>query len=251
MTPTKYVPRSRWGARKPKSSSRLNASKPCTGHWNGPTVTVNGLTTWSHDRCAGIVRGIQNFHMDGRGWQDIAYNFVVCPHGYVFEGRGLNTRSAANGTNAGNSSSYAIQWLAGPNNPFTSGEKSGFREARDFCVKHGSSPTGAMGHRDWKATDCPGNERYGWLKSGQNGSPPAPPAKPSTKPTMRRGSRGAYVSHLQTVLNRRAKQNLKVDGMFGPATERSVKNLQRMFKLTVDGIVGPKTWAVVDFLDSL
>ena len=34
-----------------------------------------------HTRCTGVVRSIQSFHMDGNGWNDIAYNFLVCPHG--------------------------------------------------------------------------------------------------------------------------------------------------------------------------
>ena len=34
------------------------------------------------------VRTIQNFHMDSRGWSDIAYNWLVNDQGDIFEGRG-------------------------------------------------------------------------------------------------------------------------------------------------------------------
>lgn len=35
---------------------------------------------------------------------------------------------------------------------------------------------------------------------------------------------------------------------FNGVTMYAVKDLQRMFGLTVDGIVGPQTWPVVDYL---
>lgn len=35
----------------------------------------------------GIIRSVQAFHMQGRGWADIAYNFVVDKFGTVWEGR--------------------------------------------------------------------------------------------------------------------------------------------------------------------
>jgi hypothetical protein len=39
-----------------------------------------------HANCAGRIRAIQDFHMDGQGWLDIAYNHVFCRHGFVFAG---------------------------------------------------------------------------------------------------------------------------------------------------------------------
>lgn len=54
--------------------------------------------------------------------------------------------------------------------------------------------------------------------------------------------------YLQGVLRRKASQNIAVDGDFGPATDRAVRNLQAFFRLTVDGVVGPQTWRVVDTL---
>ena len=82
----KMDPRSKWGARPPRYVNRGSMSAPSTGHWNGPGIILRGKNTWDHSLCPGLVRGIQNFHMDGRGWSDIAYNFLICPHGYTFEG---------------------------------------------------------------------------------------------------------------------------------------------------------------------
>ena len=65
---------------------------------------------------------------------------------------------------------------------------------------------------------------------------------------LRIGSTGPNVVIVQTSLNRIA-QNYPaipkipaVDGIFGPKTESSLKEFQRIFNLTPDGIVGPATW---------
>lgn len=54
--------------------------------------------------------------------------------------------------------------------------------------------------------------------------------------TIKQGSRGETVKILQQRLF------VLVDGIFGPLTEESVKEFQKLNNLTVDGIVGPKTW---------
>lgn len=105
--------------------------------------------------------------MDGRGWSDIAYNFLACPHGYVFEGRGLNRRSAANGDYASNTSWYAVQCMWGSRSGsvteqlFVAG-----RDAIDYCRSAGRAGILLRGHRDFKGTDCPGDQLYAWLRRG-------------------------------------------------------------------------------------
>lgn len=242
-----YVTRTQWGARRPRRVNGGPMSAPSTGHWNGPKLTVGGSTSWDHSRCASLVRGVQNFHMDGRGWNDIAYNFVICPHGYVFEGRGLNVWNGANGTTSGNRSSHAIMWLVGKGNPFVSNEKRAFRDAVRFTADRTSAPDRAIGHRDHKSTECPGDERYRWIRSGMpttSGSSTAP----TSLPIVKMGDRGNVVYLIQGILKYKGKHNISVDGVFGSQTYGAVKAVQSAFGLVVDGIVGPKTWDVLNFI---
>lgn len=64
---------------------------------------------------------------------------------------------------------------------------------------------------------------------------------PINYPLLRRGSEGDLVSMLQDFLSKDGF-DLKVDGIFGPITQRCVKEFQKKYKLKVDGIVGPQTW---------
>ena len=73
---------------------------------------------------------------------------------------------------------------------------------------------------------------------------------------MRRGDVGPYVRIAQVMLNR-IGQNYPaipklehVDGIFGAATEDSVRVFQGIFNLTVDGIIGRSTWYMMVQLHS-
>jgi V8-like Glu-specific endopeptidase len=75
---------------------------------------------------------------------------------------------------------------------------------------------------------------------------------PADRPILRRGSKGAAVSDLQTRLNAwRARTPgiklapLAVDGDFGPKTQGMVIEFQKRNGLTVDGVVGPQTWGAL------
>lgn len=64
----------------------------------------------------------------------------------------------------------------------------------------------------------------------------------TTKPTLRKGDRGESVELLQELLILH-NYPLKVDGIFGDATDEAVRAFQLSKALTIDGIVGPKTWS--------
>lgn len=75
------------------------------------------------------------------------------------------------------------------------------------------------------------------------------------KVTLRRGSTGPCVRYLQDLLNVTSRINLSVDGVFGPATQSAVTNMQRTCRsvhtppMSVDGIVGKQSWWVLDLRD--
>lgn len=90
------VSRSEWGARVPRARHRIST----------PTPRLWVHHTAGAERGPAGVRQIQRFHMDTRGWNDIAYSFLVDPSGLIFEGRGVGV---AGGHTAGdNTSSHAI-----------------------------------------------------------------------------------------------------------------------------------------------
>lgn len=66
------------------------------------------------------------------------------------------------------------------------------------------------------------------------------------KQTIRKGSKGADVTYLQTKLTERGYSLGKVDGDFGTNTENAVKQFQTDNSLTVDGIVGKNTWDALE-----
>jgi hypothetical protein len=171
------ITRGEWGARPPRSTSGINPTFGTTAHWEGPHLGW----PWAHGACFSLVRGIQNFHMNDRGWADIAYTGVACGHGFVFEGRWLGRRTAANGTNDGNSRAYALCYLGGQGDPFTHDGRRAMRAGLDYLDANGAGP-GRNGHRDWKATECPGNEIYQWVRAGQPVDPSSPPPPPPPPP---------------------------------------------------------------------
>jgi peptidoglycan hydrolase-like protein with peptidoglycan-binding domain len=63
-------------------------------------------------------------------------------------------------------------------------------------------------------------------------------------PVVRRGARDHPVRTLQHLLRAHGK-NVAVDGIFGPATETAVRQVQTTGGVAADGIVGPQTWPIL------
>lgn len=183
---TKLIQRSEWNARTPDYVTPFTAEFGGTCHWEGL-----GMPDFSHGACASYVRGIQNYHMDAKGWSDIAYTAVVCPHGYVFEGRWIGRRTGANGTNIGNDSAYAVCFLGGEGDPYTPAAHRAMHDTMTHLRLHGKAGPKVNCHRDWKSTACPGDVICGHVKAGHytsNAKPstPATPKPPTTKEDVMR-----------------------------------------------------------------
>ena len=81
-----------------------------------------------------------------------------------------------------------------------------------------------------------------------SGDIPTPTPTPDTKPTLRKGDSGTYVTLLQTMLIQRGYSLPKygADGKFGNETLNAVKEFQKNNGLTVDGVVGKSTWNALE-----
>lgn len=91
-----HYTREMWGARPAKSRALINVPTP---------------ELWLHHSVSkgdgpSIVRAIQNYHMDERGWKDIAYSFLIDANGDTYEGRGYAI--AGGHTKNHNSKSHGI-----------------------------------------------------------------------------------------------------------------------------------------------
>lgn len=103
-----YLPRSEWKARPPKDgpgSLTVSRVEGAVIHWPG-SASKTPIT--SKAAVASALRGWQNYHMDTRGWSDIAYQVAVDNAGRAWTLRGLRTQSGANGNNELNEEYGAI-----------------------------------------------------------------------------------------------------------------------------------------------
>lgn len=254
------VSRAEAGLRPPKSAPQGIATRSATAHWEGPHMGA-----FSHDKCAGTWRSIQNYHMDNMGWNDIAYNFGVCPHGYIYTGRDHGIRSAANGNNEGNNTSEAMCYISGEGDPFTTEGQTALAEImRETSAEHHC-------HNDWFNTACPGVVICDWVRAGMPGIPTAPagPTSPTkfgpfplpadhwfgpTSPDYHNHS-GFYhsaerppIMQIQDCLGKYCGHPLTVDGYYGNLTATAVRDFQAFFQLGVDGLTGPQTWGMLGYI---
>lgn len=69
-----------------------------------------------------------------------------------------------------------------------------------------------------------------------------PDVDPKKLPTLERGDKGRFVERVQQGLNRHGFDPGAIDGEFGDATQKAVREFQKKQRLDVDGVVGPRTW---------
>lgn len=96
----RIVTRHEWGARAP--AGRRTIALPTPRLWIHHSAGAG-------DDGPQDVRGIQRYHMDVKGWTDIAYSFLVDDDGTIYEGRGVGI--AGGHTEGDNSRSHAICFM--------------------------------------------------------------------------------------------------------------------------------------------
>jgi hypothetical protein len=244
------IKRHEWGARAPRNRTPLtNQVRGVALHWVGVKVTGDPLK---------IVKGIQTYHQETRGWFDIAYNMCISQDGRAIEGRGWRTRSGANGSSKLNRHYAAILCLIGPDQKPTDEMVDAIRDQIASFRRVFPKATEIVAHGNLQATACPGNDIKGLIDIGA--FDPAHPPKdgeavvvtsgyPLPSRILKRGSTGDDVRWVQSKLNiKGARPQLLVDGIFGARTQRAVKRIQKNNQPQagpVDGIVGPMTLAIM------
>lgn len=198
------------------------------------------------------VQSIQRFHQLSRGWNDIAYNFLVDRFGNTYEGRGWGV--AGGHTPGFNTASVGVAFLGDGDEVLTHATPAlhAIRALGDEADTRYGRRLARHAHRDFSATHCAGNYLSDWAVSGMplvgqsSGS-----ASPVVPPTIRSGATGPLVRWAQARLVDHGEPAHLLQGeidsnRFGPATHKAVQAFQLRNGLQVDGIIGPRTWPVLD-----
>jgi hypothetical protein len=248
-----FVTRQEWGAVPPTQVSH-NVWPQQGGtavHYGGAPARVA-----SHTDCLRRVKAWQAYHMGVHGWSDIAYNLLVCDHGYVFAGRGLGVRSAAQGTDEGNNDYVAVCHVNGTATPATPA-----LEAAAWCVvtfRKAGAGLRARPHRTFHSTDCPGNSLATYAVKWWDGKAiaaggTAPPVDPTAARVrmVQAVQRAIHVDddgHWGAITD--AAVNAVRDGLDAKfASPAATKAAQRAVGVSQDGIWGKasksaENWAV-------
>ncbi|GHD17743.1 hypothetical protein GCM10007147_07220 [Nocardiopsis kunsanensis] len=160
-----------WNARPPSSPVQVLATPP-TNIVVHHTATANS-DDHSLDHALALSRSIQNFHMDTQGWIDAGQQLTISRGGHIMEGRNralpaIREGSQCVGTHVANHNNTTI----GIENEgtYTDVEPTGalldalVETLAWLCEAYGLNPEDAIvGHRDFNATECPGELLYGML----------------------------------------------------------------------------------------
>lgn len=174
--------RASWGAAAAQCSPSYCSTTHVAMHHTASASEYHS-TSWS--QCASNVLASQTYHMFTRGWCDIGYNYLICPHGDIFEGRGGgdDVRGAHDGYNCGSMGVAMMGYFHTPHDQtLTAAMENAFVALAGWkCDQQGINPLGTSwyaglganeqnlyGHRDVSSTACPGDLAYAELPGLRN-----------------------------------------------------------------------------------
>jgi hypothetical protein len=186
-----YQPRSAWGARAASGCDSNNTKTKVTVHHTVSRLNAGGTA----NQFSAEIRSAQALHMDGRGYCDIGYHFLVTADGTVWEGRNQNNLGAHTGGQNTNNLGVSFVGCFHPTSdcnglgattpPQAMLDGAGAfigTAARHYGITLTVGST-LMGHRDnpGQSTACPGDNLHARLADlrtiANNGGGNATPAK--------------------------------------------------------------------------
>jgi hypothetical protein len=186
-----YLTRAAWGADESKRFKADGTENSPTKYYPAQVLTVHHTDTPNDDPDpAATVRAIYEYHAITNDWGDIGYHFLIDEAGRIYEGRysgddGIPAHDAdgnvvtafhTGGYNSGNLGIALLGTLV-DQGPTAAARRSLTRLISVLTRFHGLDPqakvtytnpvngvqkdvTTVGGHRDWLATDCPGETMY-------------------------------------------------------------------------------------------
>ena len=169
--------RAAWGARPPRDGYTYTMAGHIAFHH---TATIEDWSARTWEECAARVRAIQTYHMDTNGWNDLGYAYVLCKHGHVFQAREddadeTDVQGAHDGFNRGSTGISVLGYFHPPvDHQPTAAQVSSLVDLMAWIAgRRGIDPLGrglyeafgapvdnVYGHREVKATDCPGDHLF-------------------------------------------------------------------------------------------
>ena len=160
-----------WGARPPSQAIDVVGHRPnkiLIHHTAGPNSS-----DFSRSHAFEVARAIQRHHMDNNGWRDSGQHFTISRGGYVMAGRHRSLPVLQNGVN------HVIGAHCDGQNEVAVGiENEGtyinaaptdalYNKLVSLCAyicqQYDLTPSRIFGHRDFNATECPGDRLYNML----------------------------------------------------------------------------------------
>lgn len=250
-----------WGARPPNGTIEVLDHKPTyivVHHTAGGNSADLSL-----EHAFSISRGIQNFHMDDRGYVDSGQQFTNSRGGHITEGRRRSLEILDGGTQ------HVMGAHVGNHNSETIGiENEGLYSTVDvtpelwnslvqlvayMAQQYGISPDMIRGHRDFNATECPGTVLYGRLpelREAVGAVLGVQVTHPENWPLLKPGDQGPKVLAAQHLL-RGLGAPVEADGVFGASTFDAVKRISgglahdpcyASHSTDESGFIGAPTW---------
>lgn len=218
-----------WGL---TGASYANPTQGLVIHYDSSNL---GLADKPHSACLQYWHNTRAFHMGpARGWADVGYSFMSCPHDYILEGRGLNRQQAAQP--GGNSTHYSVTLATGPDEGIPEAQVNAVRRLREWLMREHGVSGRVLGHRDFISTSCPGNKAYRMVQDGTFAQPPGAIITGGMNPLLglKKGDSGEAVKLLQLKLRSiggDVAEALKypggpangVDGDYGDSTAEAVR----------------------------